>query len=523
MPELTDLLPITLDMTRALTAEDRSQRLVDAVVRALPCDAVVLLRLEEDELVPAAAHGLSPDLLGRRFRRAEHPRLDVICSHAAPTLFPADSQLPDPFDGLVGGEPHLDVHSCLGCPLLVDGELVGVLTADALQAGAFDAVEREFLVHLAALAAAALHTGMLIDALEQRAHQQGLVTRDLVDEAAARRGGLLIGEGQAMSALRAELELVAASDLPVLVVGETGTGKELVVRTLHARSGRAERPLVYVNCAALPEAVVESELFGHVRGAFTGAEGARPGKFRIADGASLFLDEIGELPLHVQPKLLRFLQEGEIQPVGADTVDTVDVRIVAATNRDLEQEVRAGRFRADLLHRLDGFRLRVPALAERREDIPRLVGHFADRARRQLGTGPIRLGLEAHAQLTERAWPGNVRELEHEVARAVLRASARVTPGEPVVIEACDLRGGAVATEPAPTTQDQAARGAGPATPDAEAAEPGTPLRERVRAFQRRAVTDALAAADGSYAAAARSLGMHRSNLHHLAKRLGLR
>lgn len=518
-PELSDLLPITLDMTTALTAADRSQRLVDAVVRALPCDAAALLRLEGDTLVPVAAHGLSADLMGRRFHRSEHPRLELICQHLGSTIFPADSALPDPYDGLVEGAPHLDVHSCLGCPLRVEGELVGVLTLDALASGAFDAVPDDFLAHLAAVSAAALRTGDLIAALEARAQREGLVARDLLDEAAARRGGLLVGEGPAMEALRRELELVARADFPVLVVGETGTGKELVVRTLHARSRRADQPLVYVNCAALPDSIVESELFGHVRGAFTGAEAARAGKFRIADGASLFLDEIGELPLHVQPKLLRFLQEGEIQPVGADVVERVDVRVIAATNRNLEAEVSAGRFRADLLHRLDGFRIHVPPLRVRREDLPRLVGHFADRVRRQLGTGPIRFGTEALSVLTARDWPGNVRELENEVGRSVLRASARVAVGAPVIVEPADL-GGADLGEAgsAAAHGEPAGEGGSPSEP-----QPTVPLRERVRGFQRAEIRAALELTGGNWAAAARALGMHRSNLHHLAGRLGLR
>ena len=349
LPQLGDLLPIALDITASLTAEDRSKRLVAAVARALPCDAAVLLRLEGDELVPAAARGLSADVFGRRFPRGEHPRLDIICRGAGPTLFPADSPLPDPYDGLVDEAPHLRVHSCLGCPLRVEGELVGVLTADALEPGVFDALDMGLLDHLAALAAAALRTSELIEALERTARHQGQVVSDLVQDARDRRGGLLIGQSETMARLRQEIELVAASEFPVLVTGETGVGKELVARTLHALSPRAERPLVYVNCAALPDSIVESELFGHEKGAFTGAESARPGKFRVADGASLFLDEIGELPPHVQPKLLRALQDGEVQPVGDDRPCRVDVRVIAATNRDLEAEVRAGRFRADLL------------------------------------------------------------------------------------------------------------------------------------------------------------------------------
>lgn len=510
--QIDDLLPIALDMTASLTAEDRSKRLVDAVVRALPCDAAVVLRLTGDELLPVAAHGLSPDVLGRRFARAEHPRLDIICSHDAPTLFPEDSPLPDPYDGLVDGAPHLDVHACLGCPLRVEGELVGVLTVDALEPGAFDTVDRRFLVHLAALAAAALRTSDLIDALERHARHQGLVAKDLVQDVLQRRGGLLIGESDVMSRLRQEIELVASSDFPVLVTGETGVGKELVVRTLHAQSPRSDRPLVYVNCAALPDSIVESELFGHTRGSFTGAEEERVGKFRVAEGASLLLDEIGELPLHTQPKLLRVLQEGEIQPVGADHTVHVDVRVLAATNRDLEAEVRAGRFRADLLHRLDVLRIRVPALREHREDIPQLTGHFADHARRRLGTGPIRFSSDAQAALVRRSWPGNVRELENEVSRAVLRATGRIPQGHPVIVSVSDL-----------TDSPQAAEEQMPALVGPSPLSAGSTLREAVQDYQRSLIQQALKLARGNWAAAGRLLGMHRSNLYHLAKRLGLR
>ena len=511
-PQLDDLLSIALDITSSLSAGDRSKRLVDAVHRALPCDAVVVLRLVGDELLPVAAHGLSPDVMGRRFARAEHPRLDIICSHEAPTLFPEDSPLPDPYDGLVDGAPHLDVHACLGCPLRVEGELVGVLTADALKPGAFDSVDQRFLVHLAALAAAALRTSDLIDALERQARHQGLVAKDLVQDYLQQRGGLLIGESEVMKNLRREIELVASSDFPVLVTGETGVGKELVVRTLHAQSPRADRPLVYVNCAALPDSIVESELFGHTRGSFTGAEAERPGKFRVAEGACLLLDEIGELPLHMQPKLLRVLQEGEIQPVGADHTVSVDVRILAATNRDLEAEVRSGRFRADLLHRLDVLRIRVPALREHREDIPQLTGHFSDQARRRLGSGPIRFSSDLQAALVQRSWPGNVRELENVVYRAVLRATGRVAQGQPVIVNVSDVADGPQATEEQPASRTQ---------PSPLAS--GLTLREAVQDYQRSLIQQALKDAKGNWAAAARSLGMHRSNLYHLAKRLGLR
>ncbi|MCY2959092.1 MAG: nitric oxide reductase transcriptional regulator NorR [Planctomycetota bacterium] len=527
-PTLDDLLPIALDMTASLTSEDRSRRLVDAVRRALPCDAVVLLRLEGAVLIPVAAHGLSPDVLGRRFLRAEHPRLDILCRHTEPTIFPADSSLPDPYDGLVEGEPHLSVHACLGCPLLVEGQLVGVLTVDALQAGTFDEVDKRFLAHLGALAAAALRTSDLIDTLERHAQHQGLVAQDLVRDVLDRRGGFLIGASAEIASLRREVELVGGSDFPVLVTGETGVGKEIVVRTLHLQSRRAEKPLVYVNCAALPESVVESELFGHAKGAFTGADRARPGKFRVADGATLFLDEIGELPLSMQPKLLRALQDGEIQPVGADHPVHVDVRILAATNRDLESETHAGNFRADLLHRLDVCRIRVAPLREHKGDIPLLVGHFSDRVRRRLGTGTIRFEAGAQSRLSRSDWPGNVRELENVVARGVLHASARSRAGEPVLVSATDLGFGLEADPDARRTGaerpalDPGRVGGGSHLEPRSVELKGRSLRVALDDHQRELIQLELERAGGNWSAAARVLGMHRSNLHHLAKRLGL-
>jgi anaerobic nitric oxide reductase transcription regulator len=521
---LDDLLPIALDMTASLPAADRSQRLVEAVRRALGCDAVALLRLEGAVLVPVAVHGLSTDVLGRRFARGEHPRLDIICRGSEPTLFPADSALPDPYDGLIGDDTHLHVHACLGFPLRVEGELVGALTVDSLQAGAFDGVDPRFLAHVAALAAAAFRTSDLIETLERSARHQGLVAQELVRDVLDRRGGFIIGTSPEIVNLRRDVELIARADFPVLVSGETGVGKEIVVRTLHSESRRKDKPLVYVNCAALPESVVESELFGHTKGAFTGADTARPGKFRVADGATLFLDEIGELPLSMQPKLLRALQEGEIQPVGADTPAHVDVRVLAATNRDLEAEVEAGKFRADLLHRLDVCRIEVPPLRDHKQDIPLLAGHFSDRVRRRLGTGPVRFQASAQTVLMNSDWPGNVRELENAIARGILHASARSSAGEPVFVQASDLgyEAGEASGEPA----NSRSRSRAPMPSRKEPASPlelnGRSLRDAIDDYQRSVIQQEFQRADGNWAATARALGMHRSNLHHLAKRLGL-
>jgi anaerobic nitric oxide reductase transcription regulator len=509
------LLRIALDLTRSLYASDRYQRLLAAVRSAIPCDATALMGLRDGVLVPLAVHGLVPQVLGMRFALSAHPRLAAIVRSEKPVRFPSNSSLPDPFDGLVAGAEHAlgDVHDCLGCPLMVDGAVVGVLTADALATDAFDGLDHELLVALGALAGAALHTTRLIDTIEMLAEKRGLVVKELTRGAGANDSSHLLGVSAAMVHLRREIDTVARSELAVLVLGETGVGKELAARAIHAGSARREAPLIQVNCAALPESLVESELFGHVRGAFTGATETRPGKFEIAEGGTLFLDEIGELPLAVQPKLLRALQEGEVQRVGADRPLRVDVRIVAATNRDLASEVAHGRFRADLYHRLNVFPIRVPSLRERREDIAILAGLFVDRYRAQLGLGRVLLAPDALAELESSDWPGNVRELDHVLARGVLRAAARAGRGRQVRIERGDLD-----VSPA-TSSPQAAR-----DELADRASRGTlPLREAVDEFKRMVVMRALDESHGSWVDAARRLGMHRSNLHHMAQRLGVR
>jgi anaerobic nitric oxide reductase transcription regulator len=508
------LLGVARDLTASLAAENRYARLLSAVRRVVPCDAACLLRLDGEDLVPVAAHGLAPEALVRRYARRDHPRLDVILQSREPVRFPPDSPLPDPFDGYVAGDAHAleHIHACLGCALTDGGEVVGALTADALAPDAFDGLDERLVATLGALAGAAMRTTALIDALERQADRKGRVARELSRSAAAGFGEI-VGTSAAVRRLRQELALVARSDLAVLIEGETGVGKELVVHHVHEASSRAEEALVHVNCAALPVSIAESELFGHVAGAFTGAARDRAGKFEVADQGTLFLDEIGELPLELQPKLLRALQHGEIQRVGSDRVHRVDVRVIAATNRDLRQEIEAGRFRADLYHRLAVFPLRVPPLRDRREDIPLLAALFVDLNRRRLGLGPVRLGDQARERLVTADWPGNVRELENVVSRAVLRASfgrerqASLTVGlEHLALEA-----------PSPVAIDVG----GPAHDEAPAHT--APLRNRVDEFQRRAILTTVERHGGNWAAAARELGMHRSNLHHLARRLGLR
>ncbi len=514
---LEALLDIARDLTASLAATNRYARLLGAARRIIPCDAACLMRLEGDELAPVAGYGLSATALARRYNRREHPRLDVILRSPDPVRFPPDSSMPDPFDGLLAGEHRLTdrIHACLGCALTEGGEVVGALTADALEAHAFDDLDPRVLATLGALAGAALRTTSLIEALERRADERGRVARELQQSAVEASGGQLIGTSPAMRRLRDELSIVAASTFAVLITGETGVGKELVAHLVHAASSRRDEAFIQVNCAALPVSIAESELFGHVAGAFTGATRDRAGKFEVANGGTLFLDEIGELPLELQPKLLRALQQGEVQRVGSDRVHRADVRIIAATNRHLEREVELGRFRADLYHRLAVFPLRVPPLRERREDIPALAEHFADVNRRRLGLGAVRFTTGALAQLSAADWPGNVRELENVVSRAILRASA----GRAAATDRrSTLTLDAQYLDLSPGRQPSATADLMLPKPDAAP----VPLRVQIEDFERRVILASVERHDGNWAAAARDLGMHRSNLHQLARRLRL-
>ena len=233
----------------------------------------------------------------------------------------------------------------------------------------------------------------------------------------------IIGESPALRVALARVQEVAPTDASVVLVGETGTGKELFARAVHSRSARRDRPFVPVNCAALPSTLIESELFGHERGAFTGAVSTRQGRFEVAHRGTLFLDEIGDLPAEVQAKLLRVLQEGEFERVGSSQVRKVDVRVVAATNHDLEQAVNEGRFRADLYYRLNVYPIELPPLRDRLEDLPRLVWYFINRRQRALNRKFTSVPAAVFAALSQHSWPGNVRELANVIERAMIHST----------------------------------------------------------------------------------------------------
>ncbi len=324
------------------------------------------------------------------------------------------------------------IRSTLGVPLWKGEEILGVLQIDnRVTAGVFTSADLEVmavLAHNASLAVANARLVMRLRAAQERLKKENAFLKGR--EESRRTGGRggqpeIIGQSAAMKALIAQLDKVVDTRVTVLVDGETGVGKELVAASVHYRSRRRDKLFVGQNCAAMPENLLESELFGHKKGAFTGAHEEKKGLFEIADEGTLFLDEVTEMSLTLQSKLLRVLQEGEIRPVGATQEKRVNVRIVAATNRNLEKEVAEGRFREDLYYRLKVFPLRVPPLRERREDVPLLAVHFLARYTAELGKPAGGFSQQAMELLQSYDWPGNVRELQNEVQRLVIQ----VDPG----------------------------------------------------------------------------------------------
>ncbi len=362
------------------------------------------------------------------------------------------------------------------------------LAVEATKLGAYDYFRKPFeLDELVAVVRRAIET-VRLEAENERLHSTLELSRSMV----------FVSEK--MTRLAVRVHRIAPRDVTVLIRGESGTGKERVAEAIVRASRRASRPFVRFNCAALTPELAEAELFGHARGAFTGAVRARPGLFREAEGGTILLDEIGELDLATQAKLLRVLQEHELRPVGEDHAIPLDVRVIAATHRDLSKRVEEGAFREDLYYRLHVVELTVPPLRERSEDVAPLVRHFIDRFSARFGVGPLREPPDLVARLSQRPWPGNVRELEN-----VIESIVALSDGESLELETAELAEGA--------------RGA----PSAVAAsQEGSSLRERVDGFERQLLVEALAAAGGNRTEAARALGIGRATLHDKLRRHGI-
>ncbi len=306
----------------------------------------------------------------------------------------------------------------------------------------------------------------------------------------------IVGDSVPMRALRQQIALTGPTDGRVLIYGESGTGKELVALALHAASKRADCPFVAINCAAVPEDLIESELFGHVKGSFTGATDSRRGKFEQADGGTLFLDEIGDMSLRMQAKLLRALETGLIEPVGSQRARQVNVRVIAATNKRLDEAIERGQFRADLFYRLNVVPFQAPPLRERLEDIPALVAHFASQFSQQHGRPPLSLTEDAYEKLRRHDWPGNVRELRNLVERLVITGVTALVTAEHIPLA------------PAPSSIWTSFQFGS--------------LREGSEAFERELVRRKLAEFDGNVSQAAEALGIDRSYLYRRIKALGI-
>lgn len=361
------------------------------------------------------------------------------------------------------------------------------LAVRAIKAGAYEYVTKPFDVDEMQVA------------LERALEARTLRMRDRQLAAEHALGLRLVAESAPMRRLLDDVARVATKEITVLVRGETGTGKELLGSLLHAQSRRAEGPLVRFNCGAIPAELAEAELFGHTRGAFTGATQARSGFFAEAHHGTLVLDEVGELPLSIQAKLLRALQDGEIQPVGSGRVEKLDVRIVACTNRDLAAEVQAGRFREDLYYRLAVVELVVPPLRDRREDIPALAREFALRYADRFGVEGVRLAVPLVARLAAADWPGNVRQLENVVARMVA-----LSGGGELGLESLVESARATATE---------------AHAEAPTASEGHTLREQVESLERSVIARTMTTVHGNQSEAARRLGISRNTLTERLRR----
>jgi len=451
--------------------------------------------------LPAKAHLLIVDdeantlaSLARAFRLAGHEA--TVCDNAAKALELAKAQKFDvilsdvvmPGKGGLALLEELKAQGVTSPVVMMSGQADIEMAVRATRLGALDFLEKPISTEKLLLT---VENALKLQRLESENRQlkQRLGKHEIV------------WHGAAMRHVMAQVERVAASETRVCILGETGTGKELVARTIHERSGRSSGAFVTLNCAAVPAELIESELFGHEKGSFTGAAGRHIGKFEQADHGTIFLDEIGDMPLAMQAKLLRVLEEGEVERIGGDKPVNVDVRVVVATHRDLEARAREEKFRQDLFHRIYVFPLVLPPLRERREDVPALVGHFAAQVSAQNGWKNMPFTREAMEALQSHPWPGNVRELRNVVERLMLLA----------------LNG-----EVNLATVELALPGSGGGYASPSSTFSSGPLSERVDAFEREVILAELKRSHSNVSLAAKSLGLERSHLYKKAEHLGI-
>jgi DNA-binding NtrC family response regulator len=440
--------------------------------------------------------------------------LDLISAKPVDVVL-MDVKMPD-MDGLTATAKLSALRPDLPI-IMMSGHATVETAVKATQLGARDFLEKP------------IARDRLLVALRNALQHQAVVEE--LTELRARVGQFeMVGESAPMQQLYELIRRAAPSEGRVLITGENGTGKELIARAIHRHSRRRDGPFVQLNCAAVPQDLIESELFGHERGAFTGAVNARRGKFELAHEGTLFLDEVGDMPAAMQAKVLRVLQEGELERVGGDETVKVDVRVIAATNRDLELEIRAGRFREDLLYRLNVVHLHSPPLRERLEDLPGLAEAFLREACQRNGKRPMQISAEALAAMSAYEYPGNVRELRNLVERfAILSVGPVISAGEVAALMP-RLGGGAGLLSPPkspPAAAISAARA--PAEPAVEPAAPprrgavDRPFRDQVEDAEREIILSALAFTHDNVTAAAKLLDLERGHFYKKMKALGLR
>ena len=478
----SDRLLAAVDLARLL------DELLDAIVEVTQADKGFLLLLEDGQVNVRAARNVARETIEGAVARVSDSIVRRVLDTGRPVVV-ADALHDADWSGS-SSVVNLKLCSVMCAPLMQRGEVFGVIyLGNDSVVSLFDERALEPLTVFTAQASLLVQNAMLLDALRR----ENVSLREAV---AARQYGDLVGSGASMREVFRRIEKVASTDISVLITGETGTGKELVARELHRRSARAAGPFVAVNCGAIPESLLESELFGHVKGAFTGASASRVGRFQAASGGTLFLDEIGEMPPALQVKILRALQERTVTRVGESRPEPVDIRVVAATHRVLEEEIRRGTFREDLFYRLNVVAIQLPPLRERGDDVTVLARYLLQKTAREFGARARSFTPEALAALKAYAWPGNVRELENRVKKAVVLAE-RATVG----VEDLDLR--------------------------PEALAPVAALAQATREFQRRYVNEILERNGGNRTKTAKDLGVDpRTIFRHLermeAERLGI-
>ena len=437
------LLDLTNTLVSSLATRDLLRTISASIRQGMHCDVVAVSYPEREQRQLRTVTVEFPESKGfvkeDSLRPVEESIIGKIFETGKPLVLRTATEMSGPEHDIAFAE---GIEFCCCLPLISRNRTLGVLTLGWRDENAFNSEDIEFLMRVAGQVAMAIENALAyreIAELKDRLAQEKLYLEGEIRSEADFEG--IIGQSSALRHVLQLVETVAASDSTVLLLGETGTGKELIARALHDRSRRKDRTLIKLNCAAIPTGLLESELFGHERGAFTGAITQKTGRLELADQGTLFLDEVGDIPLEVQPKLLRALQEREFERLGSTRTKKVDVRMVAATNRDLQKMVAEKQFRSDLYYRLNVIPIRIPPLRERPEDIPLLVRYFAQKYARRTQKRIESISAASMRNLARWHWPGNVRELENLVERAVV-----LSRGEKLEISVPELADGSMST-----------------------------------------------------------------------------